>query len=40
MNDGDTADQLDDQLQEVLGGKTFFGEFVHPKHQRPTPGYL
>lgn len=37
---GDTADQLDDQLQEVLGGKTFFGEFVHPKRQRPTPGYL
>lgn len=37
---GDTADQLDDQLQEVLGGKTFFGEFVHPKQQRPTPGYL
>jgi hypothetical protein len=37
---GNTADHLDDQLQEVLGGKTFFGEYAPPKLRPVTPGYL
>jgi hypothetical protein len=37
---GSTADDVDDQLQQQFGGKTFFGEYSHPKLTRETAGYL
>lgn len=37
---GSTADDVDDQLQQQFGGKTFFGEYSHPKLTRETGGYL
>jgi len=37
---GNSADDLDDQLQERFGGKTFFGEHVTPKYQPNVFGYL
>jgi hypothetical protein len=37
---GNTTDDVDDQLQQRFGGKTFFGEYTHPKLPRETAGYL
>ena len=37
---GSTADDVDDQLQQQFGGKTFFGEYSHPKLTHETGGYL
>jgi len=37
---GSTADNVDDQLQQQFGGKTFFGEYTHPKLTHETGGYL
>jgi hypothetical protein len=37
---GNSADDLDDQLQERFGGKTFFGEHLPPKYQPNVSGYL
>ena len=37
---GSTADDVDDQLQQQFGGKTFFGEYSHPKLTHDSGGYL
>jgi len=37
---GNSADDLDDQLQERFGGKTFFGEHVSPKYRPNVNSYL
>jgi hypothetical protein len=37
---GSTADDVDDQLQQQFGGKTFFGEYSHPKLTHESGGYL
>ncbi len=37
---GNSADDEDDALQQMFGGKTFFGEYVRPKLPPSTGGYL
>ena len=37
---GNTTDDVDDQLQQRFGGKTFFGEYTLPKLTHEPGGYL
>lgn len=37
---GNSADDEDEELQQMFGGKTFFGEYIRPKLPPSTGGYL